>query len=410
MTFEHNLEKYAELTVRVALNIQGGQSLWINAPIGHPEFVRLITRKAYEAGAKHVHIEWQDEICTQIRYTHAPTESFNEYPAWRAQALTELAEGNGAYLWIDADNPELLKDVDPARISANAKVSGPLLVKWREYMSSYKMTWSIIAAPSLAWAQKVFPDLEDQAAVAALWDAIFEATRVDQEDPVLTWQDHNATLRSKREQLNQQQFHKIHYRAPGTELTVELPPQHIWRGGSATNERGGFDFNPNIPTEEVFISPNRLGTNGTVRSSKPLSYQGSLIDNFSITFEQGRVTHYAAEQGYESLQAMIEMDEGAHYLGEIALVPHVSPISNTNLIFFNTLYDENASNHLALGRAFPTCIEGGTQMSKEEQLQAGLNDSLIHVDFMIGSSEMDIDGELADGTIVPIFRQGNWAF
>jgi aminopeptidase len=304
----------------------------------------------------------------------------------------------------------LLKDIDPARISANSKAAGAKLEKWRESMSSYRMTWSIIAVPSSARAKKVFPHLEEEAAINALWDAIFRATRVDQEDPIQTWINHNAKLRSKREQLNEKQFRKIHYRAPGTELTVELPDNHIWRGGSATNETGGFDFNPNIPTEEVFISPHRMGTKGTVRSTKPLSYRGNLINNFTITFESGRVVDYTAEQGFESLKAMIAMDEGAHYLGEIALVPHVSPISNSNLIFFNTLYDENASNHLALGRAFPTCIEGGTSMSKEEQESAGLNNSLIHVDFMIGSAEMDIDGEHADGTIEPIFRKGNWAF
>lgn len=410
MTFASNLDKYAELIVRVGLNIQSGQTLWVNAPILQPELVRLISRKAYDAGAKHVHIEWQDEICTQIKYKHAPDEAFSEYPSWRAQALNELAETGGAYLWINADDPELLQDVDPARISANSKAAGPKLVKWRESMSSYFMTWSIVAAPSPSWARKVFPHLEEEAAMLALWDAIFKATRVDQDNPVQTWHNHNALLRSKREQLNEKQFHKIHYRAPGTELTVELPANHIWRGGSATNGTGGFEFNPNIPTEEVFISPNRLGTSGTVSSTKPLSYQGNLIDKFVLTFENGRVVDYRAEVGYESLKAIIEMDEGARCLGEIALVPHDSPISNSDLIFFNTLYDENASNHLALGRAFPTCIEGGPAMTNEEKLQAGLNDSLIHVDFMIGSTEMDIDGEYADGRIEPIFRKGNWAF
>ncbi|MBA2943990.1 aminopeptidase [Paenibacillus sp. CGMCC 1.16610] len=410
MTFERNLDKYAELIVRVGVNIQSGQTLWINAPILHPALVRLISRKAYEAGAKHVHIEWQDEISTQIKYMHAPEEAFHEYPTWRAQALNDLAENNGAYLLIDAADPELLKDVDPARISAFSKAAGPMLIKWRESMSSYLMTWSIAAAPTPAWASKVFPNLDEDAAMAALWEAIFKATRVDQDNPVQTWHEHNATLRSKREQLNEKQFHKIHYRAPGTELTVELPKNHIWRGGSATNGTGGFDFNPNIPTEEVFISPNRLGTQGTVRSSKPLSYQGNLIDNFTITFDNGRVVDYKAEVGFESLKAMIEMDEGAHYLGEIALVPHDSPISNSNLIFFNTLFDENASNHLALGRAFPTCVEGGPAMSKDEQLAAGLNVSLIHVDFMVGSADMDIDGEHVDGRVEPIFRKGNWAF
>jgi aminopeptidase len=409
MNFENNLEKYAELTVSVALNIQPGQTLWINAPLHIPQLVRYISQKAYEAGAKHVQIEWQDEVCTQIKYKHAPDEAFNEYPSWRAHALNELADRNGAYLLIESSDPELLKDVDAKRISAFSKAAGAVLEKWRESMSAYKMTWSIIAAPSSAWAKKVFPQLEEEAAINALWDAIFQATRVDQENPVHTWHEHNATLRSKREQLNEKQYKKIHYRAQGTELTVELPDNHVWRGGSATNGPGGFEFNPNIPTEEVFISPNKNGTQGTVRSTKPLSYQGSLINNFTITFENGRVVDYHAEEGYDSLKEMIEMDEGAHYLGEIALVPHFSPISNSNIIFFNTLFDENASNHLALGRSFPTCVQGGTSMSKEELAQIGLNDSLIHVDFMIGSAEMDIDGERADGSIEPIFRNGNWA-
>ncbi|MFC5451866.1 aminopeptidase [Paenibacillus aestuarii] len=410
MDFQTNLQKYAELAVRIGLNIQPGQTLWIHAPIHQPQLVRYIAQKAYEAGAKHVHIEWQDEICTQIKYKLAPDEAFHEYPTWRAQALGDLADNNGAYLLIESSDPELLKDVDTKRIAAYSKAAGPLLAKWRESMGSYHMTWSILAAPSPAWAAKVFPHLDENAAVNALWDAIFQATRTDQDSPVETWHAHNATLRSKREQLNGKQYRKLHYRAPGTELTVELPHNHVWRGGSATNTTGDFDFNPNIPTEEVFISPHRLGTQGKVRSTKPLSYQGNLINNFSLTFENGRVVAYEAEQGYEALKTMIEMDEGAHFLGEIALVPHDSPISNSNLIFFNTLFDENASNHLALGRAFPTCVEGGSAMSKEEQAQAGLNDSLIHVDFMIGSAEMDIDGELADGGIEPIFRKGNWAF
>ncbi|MEW9698371.1 aminopeptidase [Paenibacillus sp. SI8] len=409
MSFENNLEKYAELSVRVGLNIQPGQTLWINAPIHAPQLVRFISKKAYEAGAKHVHIEWQDEICTRIKYLHAPDDAFQEYPSWRAHALNELAEHHGAYLLIESTDPELLKDADTKRIADFSKVAGPALEKWRESMSSYKMTWSIIAAPSPAWALKVFPHLEETAAISALWDAIFQATRVDQVNPVQTWSQHNALLRSKRELLNEKQYSKIHYLAPGTELSVKLPDNHVWRGGAATNESGGFDFNPNIPTEEVFISPHREGTQGTVCSTKPLSYQGNLINNFTLRFENGRVVDYSAEQGYNALKTMIEMDEGAKYLGEIALVPHCSPISNANLIFFNTLFDENASNHLALGRSFPFCVQGGTSMTKDELAGVGLNHSLIHVDFMIGSADMDIDGERSDGSLEPIFRKGNWA-
>ncbi|WNQ10881.1 aminopeptidase [Paenibacillus aurantius] len=410
MTFAENLEKYAELAVRIGCNIQPGQSLWINGPIDSADLIRLITRKAYEAGAKNVQVEWYDQAVNRLKYDLAPEEAFGEYPAWRARALEQEAEKNGAYLYIESNDPELMKGVDPKRLSAFSKAAGAELVKWREYMGSYRMTWCIIGAPSVGWARKVYPDKEDSEAVQALWEAIFRATRADQDDPVALWREHNAKLRAKREQLTAKQYRKLHYRAPGTELTVALPERHLWRGGSVANTRAGFEFNPNVPTEEVFVSPHRDGTNGVVHSTKPLSYQGSLIENFSLTFENGRVVDFQAEKGYENLKNLVELDEGSHYLGEIALVPHDSPISNSKQLFFNTLYDENASNHLALGRAFPTTLEGGEDLSPEEQLAAGLNTSLTHVDFMIGSAEMDIDGELADGTIEPIFRKGNWAF
>ncbi|SEC36071.1 aminopeptidase [Paenibacillus sp. GP183] len=409
MTFESNLEKYAELAVKTALNIQPGQTLWISAPIHIPQFVRLIVKNAYEAGAKNVHIEWIDEICTRLKYTLAPDDSFDKYPLWRANALEELAKENGAYLHIESSDPELLKGVDTKRISAYSIAAGTALVKWREYTSTYKMTWSIIAAPSAGWAKKVFPAMDEENAVNALWDAIFKATRADQENPVQAWTEHNATFRDKRDYLNQKQYKRLHYRAPGTELTVELPNDHLWRGGDASNAQG-ISFNPNVPTEEVFTSPKKDGTHGFVSSTKPLAYQGNLIENFTLKFENGRIVDYQAEKGYEGLQSMIEMDEGSHYLGEIALVPHHSPISSSNLIFFNTLFDENASNHLAVGMGFPTCIQNGTSMSKTELENAGINDSIIHVDFMIGSSHMEIDGETADGQLESIFRNGNWAF
>ncbi|WP_217559040.1 aminopeptidase [Paenibacillus sp. GbtcB18] len=406
--FEKNLEKYAELAVKVGLNIQPGQSLWVNASIQQAPLARFIAQKAYEAGAKSVHVEWMDDVITKLRYTLAPDDSFDTYPAWRAQAVEELAENGGAYLLIESGNPELLQGVKPERISAYSKAAGKALAKWREYMTSHKMTWSILAAPSTGWASKVFPDLPEDKAVAALWEEIFKATRVDQDNPVQVWERHNATLRTKVEELNAKQYRKLHYRAPGTELSVTLPERHIWSGGSTVNEKGDA-YNPNVPTEEVFVSPLKDGTNGVVRSTKPLSYQGNLIENFTLTFENGRVVDFQAEKGYEALKGLLELDEGARHLGEVALVPHESPISASNIIFFNTLFDENASNHLALGKAFGFSIPEGTKMSVEELTKAGLNDSMTHVDFMIGSAEMDIDGELADGTIEPIFRKGNWA-
>jgi aminopeptidase len=407
--FEAKLEQYADITVRVGLNLQPGQSLWVNAPIDSPQLVRHITRKAYEAGAKEVHIEWYDDTITQLKYKMAPDEAFEIYPSWRVQAMEELADNGGAYLLIDSRDPELLKEADTKRIAAASKASGLALANWREYMMSDKFTWTIIGAASRSWAKKVFPDKDEPQAVEALWEAIFQAARVIGDNPVQGWMKHNKTLHDKREYLTGKQYKKLHYRAPGTELTVELPENHIWNGGSARTDKGNT-FNPNVPTEEVFTSPRREGANGVVRSTKPLSYHGNIIEDFILRFENGRVVDYQAKQGYDTLKAMIELDDGAHYLGEVALVPHRSPISDSNLIFYHTLYDENASNHLAIGAAFAFCLKNGTTMTPEQRQQAGLNISNTHVDFMIGSPEMDIDGELEDGTQEPIFRSGNWAF
>lgn len=407
--FQEQLGKYADVAVRVGLNIQPGQSLWINAPLGAPELVRLIVRKAYEAGANDVQVEWYDDECMRLKYQLAPDEAFGKYPSWRAKAMEELAENGDAYLLIESRDPGLLEHADTKKIAAFSKAAGAALSKWREYMTSDRFTWSIIGAPSVAWARRVFPELEEQQAIDALWQAIFQSSRVNVDQPVQEWKRHNEALFSRREYLNKKQYRKLHYRAPGTEFSVELPDRHVWSGGSALNSKG-VEFNPNIPTEEVFTSPRKEGTNGVVRSTKPLSYHGNVIENFTLRFENGRIVEYGAEQGYEALKAMVELDEGARYLGEIALVPHRSPISDSNLIFYNTLYDENASNHLAIGQSFAFCLENGKAMTPEERQQAGLNNSNTHVDFMIGAAEMDIDGETADGTLEPVFRGGNWAF
>ena len=408
MSFYQQLEKYAELAVKVGVNVEPGQTLMISASIDTAEFVRLITEKAYQAGAKQVYIEWQDPICTRLKYELAPTEAFDEYPRWQAMGREELAEKGGAYLVIESNDPEWLKGVDADRISAASKAAGIALKKWRKSMLSDQMSWCIIAAASRSWAKRVFPEKEEAKAVEALWNAIFQATRVDQEDPEGMWKKHNAFLQEKIAFLNQKRYKKLHYQAPGTDLIVVLPDRHIWCGGSAKNERGTL-FNPNIPTEEVYTAPLRLGIRGTVRSTKPLSYQGNLIENFSLRFENGQIVGISAEKGIDALQSMIGIDEGAAYLGEIAMVPHDSPISNTDLIFYNTLYDENASCHLAIGSAISTCIEGGTELSPEELRKAGLNESMTHVDFMIGSADLDIDGETDEGIWEPIFRKGNWA-
>lgn len=408
MPTDLDLEKYAELAVRVGINVQQGQTLVVSAPLTAVELVRKITRKAYEAGAKNVHVEWNDEEITKIKYELAPDEALSEYPMFRAKGWEEFAANGAGFLSIYSTNPDLLKDIDPKRVAAATKAAGTALQGWRHYTMAHKVAWSLISTPTPEWAAKIFPDLPVDDAVAKLWELILKATRVDLDDPVQEWKEHNARLSKTVDYLNKKQYRQLVYKGEGTDLTVNMPDNHVWHGGSTDNEKG-VTFNPNMPTEEVFTMPHKDGANGTVRSTKPLNYGGNLIDNFTLRFENGKVVDFTAEKGYETLKLLLDTDEGARMLGELALVPHRSPISDTNLIFYNTLFDENASCHFALGRAYPITIEGGSEMSKEQLSERGANDSLIHVDFMMGSSSMNIDGITADGRAEPIFRDGNWA-
>ncbi|MFC3769496.1 aminopeptidase [Paenibacillus sp. GCM10012303] len=408
MPTDLDLEKYAELAVRVGINVQQGQTLVVSAPLTAVELVRKITRKAYEAGAKNVHVEWNDEEITKIKYELAPDEALSEYPMFRAKGWEEFAANGAGFLSIYSTNPDLLKDIDPKRVAAATKAAGTALQGWRHYTMAHKVAWSLISTPTPEWAAKMFPGLPVDEAVAKLWELILKATRVDLDDPVQEWKEHNARLSKTVDYLNKKQYRQLVYKGEGTDLTVNMPDNHVWHGGSTDNEKG-VTFNPNMPTEEVFTMPHKDGANGTVRSTKPLNYGGNLIDNFTLRFENGKVVDFTAEKGYETLKLLLDTDEGARMLGELALVPHRSPISDTNLIFYNTLFDENASCHFALGRAYPITIEGGSEMSKEQLSERGANDSLIHVDFMMGSSSMNIDGITADGRAEPIFRDGNWA-
>lgn len=408
-TFDQNLEKYAELAVRVGVNLQKDQNLLINAAISSADFVRLVVKKAYEAGARNVYVEWHDDIVTRTKFELASEESFNDYPEWKAKGLETLAETNGAFMSIISSDPDLLRGIDPKRIAASSKAAGVALMKYRNYIQADKVSWTVIAAASKEWAAKVFPDVNEDAQVEKLWEAIFRTTRIDQQDPVEAWKKHDETLHNKVDYLNEKRYKKLHYKADGTDLTIELPQGHLWVGAGSKNEQGDY-FMANMPTEEVFTAPLKTGVNGVVTSTKPLSYGGNLIDNFSFTFENGRIVSFKAEKGEEVLKQLIETDEGSHYLGEIALVAHDSPISQSNILFYNTLFDENASNHLAIGSGYAFCVEGGKQMSREDLEKAGVNSSITHVDFMIGSGEMDIDGILEDGTRESIFKNGTWAF
>ncbi len=406
---QQKLHTYAELAVKVGVNIQKGQTLEISATLDAAELIRLITEKAYENGARNVIVKWTDDQLTRLKYEHADPEVFKEVPKHRAAERTELAEGDAAFLVVVSSPPDLLKGVDPSKIADNQKTVGEAMSEWRKYIQSDRVSWSMIAAPSQGWADLVFPDAPQEERVDLLWEAIFKAVRLYEDDPIDAWRKHNETLHKKVDYLNAKHYEKLHYSAPGTDLTIELNPRHIWCGAGSISETG-VDFMANMPTEEVFTMPLRTGVNGYVSSTKPLSYGGTVIDRFKLTFKDGRIVDATAEKGEEVLKNLIDTDEGSHYLGEVALVPHHSPISESNVLFYNTLFDENASNHLAIGSAYAFNMEGGKMMSREEMAEHGANNSLTHVDFMIGSGEMDIDGITKDGKKEPIFRKGNWAF
>ncbi|MGG1632761.1 aminopeptidase [Rossellomorea sp. NRS-1567] len=405
--FESKLERYADLIVKVGLNLQKDQELLISAPITAYKFVRLVTKKAYEAGVLNVLTDFYDEELKKIRLDNSSEEGLKAFPDWKAKGFIEMAENNVALLNLAAPNPSLLRDADPKRVAILNRASAEAMKDFSAYIGGGKISWLIAAFPTIEWAQTVFPELSQDEAIDKLWENIFYTTRTDQENTVALWESHISNLNKNADRLNQSKYKKLHYKGPGTDLSIEFHPQTKWISAQFTNDQG-IPFVPNLPTEEVFTIPVKQGVNGTVSSTKPLNYSGTLIKNFSLTFKDGKVVEFTAEEGYETLKNLLETDEGASYLGEVALVPHNSPISNTNIIFNNTLFDENASCHIALGRALSVCVEEGKNMTAEQLRKVGFNESMIHVDFMIGSAQLDIDGEKEDGSIEPIFKAGDW--
>ncbi len=409
MNFQEKLEQYAELTVYVGLNVQKGQLIVINTTTDTLEFTRIVVKKAYEAGAKRVQVNYEDPVLTRTHFDLAPDEAFQDYPEWSVVQRDEVINTGGSFLWIDAEDPDLLTGVPAKRLADSQKSAGKALERYRQAVGSDKVAWSIVAIPSPKWAQKVFSDLPAEQQMEALWQAIFKTVRIGEGDAVELWKNHIALLEQRAAQLNDKRYVKLQYSAPGTELTIELPDKHIWMSGASKTPQGN-PFIANMPTEEVYTVPLKYGVEGKVRNTKPLVYQGNVIDGFTLTFEKGKIVDAKAETGQELLNEMINADEGAAYLGEVALVPHQSPISDSNILFYNTLFDENASNHLAIGDSYPTCYEGARDLERNQLAAIGLNTSIVHEDFMIGSSSMDIDGITAEGSKEPIFRNGNWAF
>jgi len=406
--FEEKIEKYAEVAIKNGINIQKDQKLVINAPIESVEFVRLLQEKAYEAGASNVYVEWNDEKSSLIKYKKAPDKAFEEYPEWKAEGFKKLAEEGAAFLSVVASDPDLLKDVDPKRISKWQKVASQATKDYREIIMSGKISWSVVSTATDAWAKKVFPNLNKEERIEKLWEKIFQATRIDQDDPVEAWEKHMNNLKEKLNFLNKENFKSLHFKNSKTDLNVGLAEDHVWIGGGMINKANNALYIPNMPTEEVFTAPDKNNVNGIVYSSLPLNYGGNLIEGFYLKFEDGKIVDFGAEKNENILKDLIDTDEGSKHIGEVALVPVDSPISNTKILFFNTLYDENASCHLAIGRAYPYSIKEGSDMSKEELSKKGANDSLTHVDFMIGTENMEITGIKENGEKIKIFENGNW--
>lgn len=404
------LIKYASLAVNIGVNIQKDNILVISSPIETAEFARLITEEAYKSGAKDVIVHYGDQKLTKIKLENSSLETISNIPEWQAESYNYYARQEACFISISASDPDGLKGVPVEKIGASQKARTSALKEYFDNSMSNKCRWCVLSVPTLSWAKKVFPKVSDDEAMESLWDVIFKTVRVDTENPVNAWEKHNAYLEEKIKFMNNNNFKSVHLKsANGTDLNIELPEGHIWAGGSE-RDVNGIPFNANMPTEEVFTLPKKTGVNGIVYSSKPLSYGGNLIDNFSITFKDGKAIDFTAETGYNVLKQMLESDEGAKYLGEVAFVPYNSPISNSKLIFFNTLFDENAACHLAFGRAYESCVKDADKYSEEELEKIGVNNSIIHVDFMIGTSDLEVTGINENGETIQIFSNGNWAF
>jgi len=404
------IEKYAELLVKKGVNLQAGQELIIDASIEQVELVRAIAKVAYHCQAKDVIVHYHDEVISRLRYENCDVEHFETVPKYLQELRNEYALKNAAIITLTGDDPENMKGIDPLKIQAWSKAVHLACKPFYDRLDLGINRWCIAGAPTLGWANKVFPEQSNKEAIRSLWQAIFKTVYLYDKDPLNRWQEHRKSFEARVNALNQMKIKTLHYtNRLGTNLTVGLNDGYLFAGGGSYTTDGIYSF-PNMPTEEIFTSPDKYQVDGIVYSALPLYYNGNVVNEFSITFEKGKAIDYHAKEGEDILASIIETDEGSHYLGEIALIPYQSPISQMNLLFYNTLYDENASCHLALGKGFSECIKDGLSMNKEQLLEKGINDSLTHVDFMIGTKDLNIEATLEDGKKVMIFKDGNWAF
>lgn len=407
LSFEEKLDRLAQVAVHSGLGLAPGQQLVMTATLDAVPLVRRITEHAYRAGATLVTTLLSDEESTLLRYRHGADASFDCAPTWLYDGLAAAFRSGAARLAVAGSNPSLLSQEDPQKVSRANRAASKAYRPALELITRHEINWTIVSCATPAWAASVFPGVPQDEAIRRLWDAIFAASRADRHDPVSAWKEHDAKLHERAARLNEKRFSTLHFRGPGTDLRVGLSDGHLWLGGGTTAGNSRYCI-PNMPTEEVFTTPHKDRVDGRVTSTKPLSHMGTMIDKISVRFEGGKIVEAHAAQGEQVLQQMIETDEGARRLGEVSLVPHSSPIAASGLLFNNTLFDENAACHIALGQAYSNCLEGGDKASPEELAARGANESLIHVDWMIGSDHIDVDGIAADGHSEPVMRQGEW--
>ncbi len=406
-THAEKLDQLAEVAVKVGLGLKAGQELLMTASLDSLALARRITEHAYRAGASLVTTLYTDDEAALMRYRFAPDASFDHAAKWLYDGMGAAFKSGAARLAITGANPSLLSNEDPDKVGrANRAVSQayrPAL----ELITRHEINWTIVASATPAWAAAMFPNDAPDVAIDKLWEAIFNTTRINVNDPVSVWKQHDAELHKRAARLNEKRYAALHYRGPGTDFRLGLSDGHLWLGGGTTAGNGNYCI-PNMPTEEVFTTPHKDHADGTVTATKPLSHQGTMIEGIQVRFENGRIVEARASRGQEVLQKLIDTDDGARRLGEVALVPHSSPIASSGMLFFNTLFDENAASHIALGQSYSSCLQGGDKLTPDQLAARGANDSLIHVDWMIGSGKLDIDGETATGSIEPLMRQGEW--
>ena len=405
--FEQKLNRLAEVAVHVGLGLGPGQQLVMTATLDAVPLARRITEQAYKSGATLVTTLLGDEESALLRYRYAPDESFDVAASWLYEGMAQAYRNGAARLAIAGANPALLSEQDPEKVSRANRAASKAYRPAMELITRHDINWTIVSCATPAWAKAVFPDLPEAEAMQRLWDAIFAASRADQPDPMAAWKAHDAKLHAWADRMNQSRYAALHFKGPGTDLKVGLADDHLWLGGGTTAGNGRYCI-PNMPTEEVFTTPHKGRVEGHVTSTKPLSHQGTMIEGINVRFEAGKIVEAHASRGEQVLQRMIDTDEGARRLGEVSLVPHSSPIAASGLLFNNTLYDENAACHIALGQAYSNCVKDGDKLKSEELAARGANDSLIHVDWMIGSGQIDVDGLSANGKAEPVMRQGEW--